>query len=86
MQDPEDTAAHPSGATDSGDEAARLAEIHSLFEILRRLPLDDREAVLLRFRDGLKMKEIAARLGLSVSGAKMRVHRGLEKLQKAWGG
>jgi DNA-directed RNA polymerase specialized sigma24 family protein len=31
------------------------------------------------------MKEIAERLDLSVSGAKMRVHRGLAKLQKAMG-
>ena len=52
--------------------------------MLRNLPIDDREALLLRFREGLKMKEIAEQLGLSVSGAKMRVQRGLHKLQKAW--
>jgi RNA polymerase sigma-70 factor (ECF subfamily) len=59
-------------------------DVQSLFQIMRTLPVHDREAVLLRFREGLKMKEIAERLNLSVSGAKMRVHRGLAKLQHAW--
>ena len=51
---------------------------------MRTLSVNDREAVLMRFREGLPMKEIAERLNLSVSGAKMRVHRGLRKLQQAW--
>jgi RNA polymerase sigma-70 factor (ECF subfamily) len=66
-------------------EADRSADSERLHHLLRTLSINDREAVLLRFRDDLKMKEIAERLGLSLSGAKMRVHRGLEKLQKAWG-
>jgi RNA polymerase sigma-70 factor (ECF subfamily) len=84
-QDPEKALSQVPETGGTGDEANRLADIHTLFEILRTLPLKDREAVIMRFRDGLKMKEIAARLDLSVSGAKMRVHRGLAKLQKAWG-
>ena len=64
------------------DEAEE--DVQSLFQIMRALPIKDREAVLMRFREGLQMKEIAARLNLSVSGAKMRVHRGLRKLQQAW--
>lgn len=67
-------------------QADRSADFESLRQLLRTLSINEREAVLLRFRDGLKMKEIAERLGLSVSGAKMRVHRGIEKLQKAWRG
>ena len=50
------------------------------------LPLDYREALLLRFREDMSMKEIAEALGLSVSGAKMRVHRGLDMLRKRLGG
>jgi RNA polymerase sigma-70 factor (ECF subfamily) len=76
--DPETAARIPAAAPKHADE------VRSLFQILRTLPIRDREAVLLRFRDGLKMKEIAARLDLTVSGAKMRVHRGLAKLQQAW--
>ena len=48
---------------------------------LDRLPLEYREAVVLRYRYDFEMKEIAQALSLSVSGAKMRVHRGLRKLQ-----
>lgn len=66
-------------------QADHAANVESLHQLLRTLSINEREAVLLRFREGLKMKEIAERLGLSVSGAKMRVHRGIEKLQKAWG-
>jgi RNA polymerase sigma-70 factor (ECF subfamily) len=49
------------------------------------LPLDYREAVVLRFHEGLAMQEIAEMLAISVSGAKMRVHRGLEKLRAILG-
>jgi RNA polymerase sigma-70 factor (ECF subfamily) len=65
-------------------EQHRRAEIHSLMETLQRLPVDYREAVILRYRDGLPMKSIAALLGLTTSGAKMRVHRGLAKLRDLW--
>jgi RNA polymerase sigma-70 factor (ECF subfamily) len=84
LRDPETIAETAIGDSNAIAEADRSAEIQSLFEILRNLPLGDREALLLRFREGLKMNEIAERLGLSVSGAKMRVQRGLHKLQKAW--
>ena len=66
------------------DASSDLDDVQSFFQILRTLPVRDREVVLLRFREGLKMREIAERLNLSVSGAKMRVHRGLAKLQQAW--
>ena len=84
LRDPETIAETAFGDSNAIADADRSADIRSLFEILRNLPLDDREALLLRFREGLKMNEIAEKLGLSVSGAKMRVQRGLQKLQKAW--
>jgi len=65
-------------------EQRRQIEIHSLMEILQRLPIDYREAVILRYRDELPMKSIAALLGLTTSGAKMRVRRGLAKLRDLW--
>ena len=83
-RDPETMARMAFGESNVIAEAERSAKVRSLFEMLHKLPLNDREAVLLRFREGLKMKEIAVRLGLSLSGAKMRVQRGLQKLQKAW--
>ena len=49
---------------------------------LKQLPLEYREAIFLRFHEGLSMKELSTILGISVSGAKMRVHRGLLKLRR----
>jgi len=49
---------------------------------LGELPFDYREAVILRYHEELTMDEIAGVLGISVSGAKMRVHRGLKKLRE----
>lgn len=57
------------------------ADYQGLIKALGQLPLDYREAVVLRYREGRSMQEIADILTLSVSGAKMRVHRGLEKLR-----
>lgn len=48
---------------------------------LQELPLDYREAIILRFHEGMSMRDVALALGISVSGAKMRVHRGLLKLR-----
>ena len=56
-------------------------EVQSVIKALDQLPLDYREALVLRFREERSMQEIAEILDLSVSGAKMRVHRGLEKLR-----
>jgi RNA polymerase sigma-70 factor, ECF subfamily len=60
-------------------------EVQSLVKALALLPIDYREAVILRFQEERSMQEIADMLNLSVSGAKMRVHRGLEKLRAILG-
>ncbi|MBN1338140.1 MAG: sigma-70 family RNA polymerase sigma factor [Bacteroidales bacterium] len=57
-------------------------DMQKLFQALARLPLDYREAIILRYREDLSTKEIAEILHLSVSGVKMRVHRGLDKLRE----
>lgn len=51
-------------------------------EVLQDLPLEYREAVILRFHEGMSMREVALSIGISVSGAKMRIHRGLLKLRR----
>lgn len=56
-------------------------EMKHIYKILGTLPLDYREALILRYRQDLPVKEVAAGLGISVSGAKMRIHRGLEQLR-----
>ena len=49
---------------------------------LEKLAFESREAIIMRFHEEMSMSEIAQTLGLSVSGAKMRVHRGLLKLRE----
>jgi RNA polymerase sigma-70 factor (ECF subfamily) len=61
---------------------ADLLDLYRLRKALRELPLEYREAVVLHFREGFSMKEIAAALDLTVSGAKMRIHRGLKRLRQ----
>ena len=52
-----------------------------LFEAVSRLPLEYREALVLKYQQDLEIIEVAEIMGISVSGAKMRVHRGLKKLR-----
>ncbi|MFC1825622.1 RNA polymerase sigma factor [Thermodesulfobacteriota bacterium] len=49
---------------------------------MEKLAFEYREAIIMRFHEEMSMSEIAQALGISVSGAKMRVHRGLLKLRK----
>ena len=49
---------------------------------LQGLPLEYREAIILRFHEGMSIREVASSIGISVSGAKMRIHRGLLKLRR----
>lgn len=52
---------------------------------LYKLPLDQREALVLRYQDDRSMEEIAQALHLSLSGAKMRISRGLARLREIIG-
>jgi RNA polymerase sigma-70 factor (ECF subfamily) len=67
-------AAEPAPAADPG--AARAVQ-----EALMRLPVDQREAVVLHKMQELSFDEISAALGISVSAAKVRAHRGYERLR-----
>lgn len=61
---------------------ARAEIARCLPPMLALLPEKYRHALLLADCQGLSGKELAARLGLSVSGAKSRVQRGRGKLKK----
>ncbi len=76
------------------DTLAALAEPHSpeaeldraflraeLCRALATLPLEQREAVVLHFTEGLSYPEMAAVTGTGVSALKMRVHRACERLR-----
>ncbi len=62
-----------------GDVVKEL--IPSVKAMVESLPDDYRQALLLTEYEGLTQKELAERLGLSLSGAKSRVQRAREKLK-----
>jgi RNA polymerase sigma-70 factor (ECF subfamily) len=55
--------------------------IPSIKHMVDSLPADYRQAIILTEYEGLTQRELAARLGLSFSGAKSRVQRAREKLK-----
>jgi len=69
------------GRSDQGQGLMDRLDAMDIRQALGRLPVDYREAVVLRFHEGLSMEEIAGALRISPSGAKMRIHRGLQKLR-----
>ena len=72
-------------ADETGDDPVlsviRREESKVLDACLARLPADLREAVVLRFYQDLSFEDVSQVLQVSLSAAKMRVYRGLEKLR-----
>lgn len=66
------------------EEAAADAE--RLSNALRRLPVEQREVVLLHLTDGLTFPEIAARTGAPVGTVNSRYRYGLTRLRELLGG
>ena len=62
-----------------------LLDYEQLHVALNQLPLDYREAIMLRYREGLSMEDVARAMSVKLSAAKMRVHRGLAKLREILG-
>jgi len=75
----------PDPSSNPGENLHGRVEADQVSHLLQKLPLDYREALILRFHDGLSVGELASALGISVSGAKMRIHRGLLKLRELLG-
>ena len=68
---------------DPEQNAVRQQEIEKLNFCLQKIPLDLKEAVILRFYQGLSFKDIAEISGISLSAVKMRVYRALDKLRES---
>jgi len=72
-------------ATDPRDDPSIAAmgreRSYRLQRYLLELPLPVREAVVLRFYEGLSFEDVAAVTGDTISSAKMKVYRGLEKIR-----
>ena len=75
---PEDLAA---GRVEDEDDDTERKLARSLRGMVEQLPEEYRQAMLLTAFEGLTQKEVAGRLGLSLSGAKSRVQRGRDKLR-----
>jgi RNA polymerase sigma-70 factor (ECF subfamily) len=74
-----------SGLDYPGQEEEKIVaklDYERLHAALNQLPLDYREALILRYHEGLSMEDVAEALALKLSAAKMRVHRGLAKLRE----
>jgi RNA polymerase sigma-70 factor, ECF subfamily len=71
----------PASIPDEPDAAETLSQ--SLREMIEALPDSYRQALLLTEYGGLTQAELAAKLGISVSGAKSRVQRARDKIKDA---
>jgi RNA polymerase sigma-70 factor (ECF subfamily) len=66
---------HPDPAPGPDRLLETRMELQQVWEVLRNLPEDDRAAFVMRAEHGLSYEEIARVLGLSLSSAKVKVHR-----------
>jgi RNA polymerase sigma-70 factor, ECF subfamily len=74
----------PESADPLGDPSAAAIgreQSRRLQGYLLRLPIAVREALILRFYEGMGFEDIASMTGDSISSAKMKVYRGLEKIR-----
>ena len=57
-----------------------------IFRVLERLPVLDRECLLLFYYGDLSVEEVARRLHISSQSAKAHLHRARQRFAKIWGG
>jgi RNA polymerase sigma factor (sigma-70 family) len=67
------------GPADAFEQVERVASVR---DALARLPLREREIVLLKFHGQLSNRELARALGISESNAGTRLHRALTRLRE----
>jgi len=60
---------------------SKRQEAEAIAHHIQRLPVSLREAIILRYYHYLRFEDISQILCISLSAAKMRVYRGLEKLE-----
>ncbi len=73
---------NPDQTRDPKTEFAYQQWRESIWAEVARLPDAQREAVLLRFAEGLTYEEIAQAVGCAAGTAKTRVHHGLKRLRR----
>lgn len=70
----------PSGAASQDTRIEHQGALTAVLRALRVLPETDRAALLMRTQDGMSYEEIAQALQLTLSSAKVKVHRARVKL------
>lgn len=75
-------AAEPAKDSDPGRALLDAEELSRLLRAVARLPVEQRQAVILRFVEELPHAEIAQALGRSEGSARVLVHRTLATLRK----
>ena len=65
----------------AGDDVTREAEMQEALKAVQLLDEDSREAVLLRFVEGLTPREIASVRGESANAVSVRINRALKKVR-----
>ncbi len=68
-------------AGDGAEEIVASAEHSELMHHLDALPQKDRDVIVMRYIDGLQIKQIAQVLGETENSVSVRVHRAIKKLQ-----
>ncbi len=75
----------PEGIADSRHDPLATLEATGALEALRELPPKYAEALALRYIEDMPLAAVAETMGLSMSAAKMRVHRALRLMRRHYG-
>jgi len=73
---------HPAPGADPAGVVARADDGRAIRAALARIPADRRQAIILRFVDGLSAREIGAVLDRSEGAARVLLHRALRDLAR----
>jgi RNA polymerase sigma-70 factor (ECF subfamily) len=68
------------------DSVARPLDFRRVEESMKQLSLESREAIFMRFHEGMTVNEIAKAMGVTGSAVKMKIHRGLIRLRELLAG
>lgn len=74
----------PDAAPAPDEMAVEAEQAHTLHHFLHQLPEEQRQAIILRFFDGMSNGEAAAVLGRSIGSVKMLVHRAIGRLRSQY--
>ena len=66
------------------DEALLTMEVHRLREVLNEIPVGDKAILLMKYQDGMQIKDIAIILDKTESAIKMKIKRAKHKAQQVY--